>query len=140
MKLIALLLLTSLSLCGNQLTGNQTMNPLNSHPIVRNTVKLQQYDQQVIQLVGIYKAHPVEVKMGRPPQHLGHAAIWVNNQVIMLGEDVRPADEREAFESKTVIVSGKLMLSPAKTAPDDVAQPDPQPALYPEGTVELYKE
>lgn len=116
------------------------MNPLNSHPIVRNTVDLQQYDQQVIQLVGIYKAQPVEVKMGRPPQHLGHVAIWVDNQVIMLGKDVRPADEREALESKTVIVSGKLMLSPPRTAPDYVAQPDPQPTLYPEGTVELYKE
>lgn len=113
-----------------------TAGKMSGVPVIDKQDEILDHDEQVIRLVGTYKAHPLEVKMGRPPRHMGHVAIWVGQWPIMVGTQPRPDAERKQFEGLKVSVVGKLVMNPRSAQHADVATADPPPYIDPQGTIE----
>ena len=100
---------------------------------IRDGADIKSHDGQVVQVVGRYSVtstgrHKVMVT-------LPDGSTTASNQIVQLGLagdvwvkiGVRPDDEMEQLQGKTVMATGKLLASPARSGQG--AQPDPQPTL-----------
>lgn len=107
-----------------------------SAPTVRTLEDLTTHDGKDVTLVGTYRRFAVPVRMGRPPKNMGHAAVWIGEQeCIRIGKGVRDQAERDQFDGQLVAVFGKLVMSPPPAEPEWVAQPDPDPTIFPSGAI-----
>jgi hypothetical protein len=100
---------------------------------VRDAAGIQSHDGQVVQVVGRYSV--TSTGRHRILYELPDGTTGSTNQFVQLGLDgdvwvklgVRPDDEMEQLQGKTVVATGTLIARPERIGPG--AQPDPQPTL-----------